>query len=187
MKGRSQGASKSKGGAALFVRGLFDTISRTPTDKYKIHLVAHSAGSIYLGWLYQNVLSGLFQSASNVALASIQFMAPAITAKRAKEAFFAGGNDAVSKDRFRVYMLKTADEDEDSIYIYPTSLLTYVADHLESAQKREPLLGIRKDFVDQSITFATPVQATVSTKHGEFDDPGHEIETILTEIAAGKF
>jgi hypothetical protein len=84
-------------------------------------------------------------------------------------------------------MLKTADEDNDSIHIYPSLLLTYVANYLESPQSRVPVLGIRKDFTKQNITFATPVQAAVSVKHGEFDNPRHEIETILTDIAEGKF
>src|SRR4030095_17214292 len=33
MKGRAEGASQPDGGAALFTRKLFDTLSRTPSDK----------------------------------------------------------------------------------------------------------------------------------------------------------
>jgi hypothetical protein len=82
-------------------------------------------------------------------------------------------------------MLKPEDEENDSIYIYPSSLLTYVRDYLESKDGPIPILGIRKDFNGASINFATPVLAEVSVRHGEFDDRGHEIETILTEIAEG--
>jgi len=186
MKGRSQGAATPKGGAALFAKQLFQVMALTPNDKYKVHLVGHSAGSVYLGWLYQNVLRTHFNA--NVQLASIQFMAPAISMARAKQAFSAGGSWAVTKDRFRVYMLKPKDEEDDSIYIYPSSLLTYVADHLESGEGRVPLLGIRKDFnAHGGATFATPVQAAVSARHGEFDDSGNEIETILTDIANASF
>lgn len=185
MKGRAEGASTSGGGAALFAKHLFQLMSLTPSYKYKIHLVAHSAGSIYLGWLYQSVLRSNFRD--NIQLASIHFMAPAITITRAKQAFLAGGNRAVPKDRFFVYTLKPKDEENDSIYIYPSSLLTYVADYLESANRRVPLLGIRRDFNAAGIDFATPIQATESVKHGEFDDEGHEIETIFTQIEELKF
>ena len=188
MKGRAEGTSKAKGGGALFTKELFQTFARTPGDKYKIHLVAHSAGSMYLAWLYENVISNLLVAASNVGLGSIQFMAPAITTGRAREAFVAAGNAAVPKDKFRVYMLKPRDEENDTIYIYPSSLLTYVADHLESAAKRVPVLGIREDFEHQNVSFATPVSAMdTTTHHGDFDNAEHEIDLILSGIADGNF
>lgn len=184
MKGRAKGASTRKGGAALFARRLFEEMARTPDNKYKIHLVGHSAGSIYLGWLYREVLSKLFPSTQNVNLGSIQFMAPAITLSRARDAFSANGKWAVPKRQFIVYMLKEKDEEDDGIHIYPSSLLTYIADHLENANERVRLLGIRKDFDAGAMNFATPVQARKSVKHEEFDEPDHEVEEILTQIAA---
>jgi hypothetical protein len=186
MKGRAQGASTRRGGAALFAKNLFKVMSRTPNDKYKIHLVAHSAGSIYLGWFYQTVLRNLLPQ-DNVRLASIQFMAPAITIEQARLAFSTSGSWAVPKTRFKVYMLKPKDEQNDSIQIYPSSLLTYVADYLENRNKRVPVFGIRNDFDRAGINFAIPVQATKSVKHGQFDDKGHEIESILTEIEQRNF
>lgn len=187
MRGRAQGASTQRGGAALFAKRLFEEMARIPTNKYKLHLVAHSAGSIYLGWLYQQVVKSLLPQAPNVEVASIQFMAPAITIPRAQEAFRTNGQCAVPKERFLVYMLKEKDEENDSIHIYPSSLLTYVADYLEDESKRVPLLGMRKDFDAAAVNFAKPVEATSSVKHEEFDDAGHEVERILTEIAAGRF
>jgi len=187
MKGRSQGASTAKGGAALFAKQLFEAMSLTPNEKYKIHLVGHSAGSIYLGWLYQNVLTTLLGSIPNVQLASIQFMAPAITIKRATEAFSTNGNPAVPKNRFVIYMLKPKDEEDDSIYVYPSSLLTYVADYLEDGNGRVPIFGIREDFNAAGIDFATPIAARESVRHGEFDDKGHEVETIFTQIGEARF
>jgi hypothetical protein len=124
MKGRAQGASASQGGGALFATELFRVLAGTPGDRYKIHLVGHSAGSIYLGFLYQEVLKGLFSDHSNVTLASIQFMAPAVTIERTKEAFFTDTGCAVSRDKFLVYMLKPRNEENDNIKIYPSSLLT---------------------------------------------------------------
>jgi len=186
MKGRAKGASTRKGGAALFARRLFEVMARTPDSNYKIHLVGHSAGSIYLGSLYQEVLRELLP-APNITLGSIQFMAPAITLSRARDAFAADGEWAVPRRRFVVYMLKEKDEENDSIHIYPSSLLTYIADHLEDTNGRVQLLGIRNDFDAGAVDFATPVKATASVKHEEFDEPGHEVEDILTQIAERKF
>jgi hypothetical protein len=192
MKGRAEGASAAEGGAALFAEQLFDAMARTPNDHYKIHLVAHSAGSIYLAWLYEKVLRRRLAQAQAggsalVELASIQFMAPAITVDRARQAFFDGATLAVSKERFAVYTLTTENEESDAIGVYPSSLLTYVADHLEDGDRRVPVLGIRSDLDHGAADFATAVTATRSTSHGDFDDDGNEIELILDGIAAGQF
>jgi hypothetical protein len=183
MKGRARGASAPGGGAALFAARLFATMAQIPGDRYKVHLVAHSAGSIYLAFLYQKVLKMLF-NAPNIVLGSLHFMAPAISVADAKTVFQGNGQLAVAKDKFLVYTLKPQDEDNDSIQIYPSSLLTYVADRLESGQGRVPILGIRQDFDQGGITFAKRVDATVSVKHGQFDDRGHEVETIFSQIGA---
>jgi Papain family cysteine protease len=183
MKGRAQGASAPRGGAALFVAGLFATMAQIPAERYKVHLVAHSAGSIYLGFLYQKVLRPLF-TAPNITLGSLHFMAPAISVADAITVFQGHGPLAVPKDKFLVYTLKTQDEDNDSIQIYPSSLLTYVADRLESSEGRVPILGIRQDFDQGGLAFAKRVDATVSVKHGQFDDRGHEVETIFSQIGA---
>ena len=114
-------------------------------------------------------------------------MAPAITIKRVTEAFPANGNSAVPKNRFVIYMLNPKDEESDSIHIYPSSLLTYVADYLEDASGRVPILGIREDFNAAQINFATPIAAKESVRHGEFDDKGHEVETIFAQIGEARF
>lgn len=182
MNGRAEGASKPKGGAALFADALLQAMTRTPNERYALHLVAHSAGSIYLGWLYDQWLGARLATQPNVTLGSIHLMAPAITIARARQAFRADGGFGAPRERFVVYALKPADEDIDSIHIYPSSLLTYVADCLESGQGRQPLLGIRRDFEAAGIDFATLVQAKRSRRHGEFDDVGHEIEGVFDAI-----
>ncbi|HXF48796.1 MAG TPA: C1 family peptidase [Verrucomicrobiae bacterium] len=186
MKGRAEGSASKNGGANLFVQNLLGVMKETPSAKFKLHLIGHSAGSIYLGWLYQNVLSGLLKQSPNVKLASVQFMAPALSIRRTQEAFYLDRRWAVSKKDFRIYMLNPKNEERDSIKIYPSSLLTYVADHLESPNKRVPLLGLRTDF-EKHVDFAEPVAATFSTRHGEFDEPRYEVEQILNGIAEGGF
>lgn len=183
VKGRAEGASKSKGGANLFVSELFKVISQMPDNNYRIHLVGHSAGSIYLACLYQNALKSLLGNNKKAKLASIQFMAPAISIKNAKSAF----NGAIIKDNFLVYMLKPVDEDNDSIGIYPHSILKYLREYGDENVKPLPLLGIHEDFVNKQVDFAKPKEATESEKHQEFEDDGHEIEQILKNIAEDIF
>ncbi len=176
MRGRAEGACRPRGGATLFVdalRGVFETV---PDGRFALHLVSHSAGAVYQGWLYQRVLAPLLAGplAGRVTLESLDLMAPAITIARARTAF------GTLPPRFaRVHTLDPADEDRDSIVIYPSSLLTYVADHLERARARTPVLGLRRDVVKGVLPWASVLPATVSRRHGEFDDAGHEIETIL--------
>lgn len=188
MKGRARGASTPNGGAALFAAELFRVFARLPNDRYTIHLVAHSAGSIYLAHLYRQALQGLLQRTPNAVLGSVHFLAPAITVADARAAFLADGRPAVPPVRFHVHTLRSQDEENDSIQIYPSSLLTYVADHLEDASRRVPLLGIREDFTTREpVTFATQVDASASVRHGEFDDAGHEIEGVLAGIGRAQF
>lgn len=187
MKGRCEGASKTNGGAALFMVELIKAMQTTPSEQYKIHLVGHSAGSIFHGFLYENVLRTRLALLPNVSLASIQFLAPAISIDRAEQAFSSGGDWAVASNRFFVHTLAPEAENSDSIVVYPSSLLTYVADHLEDAAGRIPILGIRKDFQAAGVTFATGKLATRSRRHGEFDDKGHEIEDVLQSIGKAMY
>ncbi|BFU96262.1 MAG: hypothetical protein NTNFB02_29840 [Nitrospira sp.] len=181
MKGRCQGASRPKGGAALFLNELYAAIGTTPNEKYKIHLVGHSAGSIFHGFLYEQALEPALHNLPNAELTSIHFLAPAITVDRATQVFNSGGT-AVPQARFFVYTLSPQAEESDSITIYPSSLLTYVADCLENRQWRVPVLGIRKDFLAAPVTFAVDVPATESHRHGEFTDAGHETDEVIEAI-----
>lgn len=185
-KGRAIGASQPGGGARLFVEKLFEVISQVPDDNYRFHLVGHSGGSIYLAHLYENKLSSLLQQhAAKAKLASIQFMAPAISINDAQTML----KDAIDKNNFLVYMLKKEDEEKDSIGIYPHSLLMYAREYADENEKPLHLLGIRKDFVDKKVDFATPVpeEKIISEKHQEFEDEGHEIEDIIEKISNDEY
>jgi hypothetical protein len=185
VKGRAQGATTRSGGAGLFMQQLFQAMESATGAPFRLHLVGHSAGSILLSRLYQQFLASKLQSTNRVRLGSIQFMAPAISVPLAKEIL--GPLDRLpNPPMFRVFTLSKADEESDGIVIYPSSVLTYIADHLEKGPgQRVPLLGIETDLKKtlSSVGNPLPVQADVSTHHTEFDDPGHEVETILEGIA----
>ncbi len=182
MDERAPGASKRTGGASLFSKELFKEISRTQMqgNRYKIHLVGHSAGSIFLGFLYQNVLRDLLSTHDGrVSLGTIQFMVPAITIDKAREQFSDAFNEN-DKNRFKVYTLSTDDEENEIKGIFPHSILTYVSEHLAGSA---PLLGIKQHFKDNNASrFANLLKPTKSKEHMEFNDDGHEIENILDDI-----
>ncbi len=183
MKGRCAGASQPNGGAARFVKELVRVMSEAPAEQYKIHLVGHSAGSIYHGFLYEQQLRGPLPA--NVEVSSVHFLAPAITMERARQAF-AGG--PVPAKHVLVHNLSHADEEVDSIWAYPSSLLTYVADCLESSTgRRVPVLGLERDWNATTHSYATMRLATRSRKHGDFDDVGYEIEQVWDAIGKPSF
>jgi len=186
MHERASGASTAGGGAALFADALFKEMERpVDTEKFRLHLVGHSAGSIYLARLYERVLRDrVANSAGSVVLGSISFLAPALSVTQAESVFAPGGNLPVPSDLFRIFVLSDDSELADNIGIYPSSLLTYVADCLEG-DKRVPLAGIGKDLRQawQGPVKPTIVRATVSDRHGDFDDSGHEVEELLKSLA----
>ncbi len=186
---RAKGASKKTGGASLFVKELFKVMADTdtPGNKYKIHLVGHSAGSIYMSFLYQNVLKSILPEHENVTLASIQFMAPAIPIENARKRF----EGAVAKNNFLVYTLSHKHEANELTGIKPNSVLRCVSDYCvaeykgeEGGQDKKELLGIKKDFEDKkAYEFAKLITATKSVSHSKFQEDEHEIELILNNIA----
>jgi hypothetical protein len=194
MKGRAEGAAaparpeqgKKGGGAWLFADALFQAMTGAPgAEPFRLHLFGHSAGAIYLAFLFEKILKARVEgSAGRVTWGTIQLFAPAVTVARARQAFAPGWKLAVPKGDFRIHTLRDHDEEEDNIVVYPSSLLTYVADCIESDRKRVPLLGIRKDLKEASASLGSPtwVKATVSTRHGAFDDDGHEIEKELAAL-----
>lgn len=187
MHGRALGASVPKtGGAALFAEALCKEMTNAGgNEPFRLHLVGHSAGSIFLARLYQGFLAGQIEgSGGRIQLGSVQFMAPALSVGLAQQIFVKSGSLPVPFSQFRVFHLSDQAEDSDSIGIYPSSLLTYVADHLEG-NKRTPLLGIGKDMRQQwkGPVKPTVVQATQSKRHSDFDNPGFEVETILKDLA----
>ncbi len=190
MKRRAAGAAvPDRGGAALFLTELFKVMASAAgpaKEPFRLHLVGHSAGSIFLGQLYRAFLKARLQAQDNVQLGSIQFMAPAISIKEARRIFAPAKSLPVPSGLFRIYTLLPEREKADSIIIYPHSVLTYIANCLERRPgKREPLLGIASDLEKELPNLGAPrhIKAELSHRHIEFDDPGHEVEQILDDIA----
>ncbi|MBA3710465.1 MAG: hypothetical protein H0W83_16800, partial [Planctomycetes bacterium] len=172
MSGRAQGAGTPQGGAARFVRELMAVVDRAPAgETFRFHLVAHSAGSIYLARLYDASLRSLIaRSRGRASLASIRFLAPAVSVPLAGKLLLSRGRCPVPPERFTIHTLSDASEATDSIHVYPSSLLTYVADHLESSSARVPVLGIRADASASPFARMATIIPTRCAHHGDLDN-----------------
>ncbi len=189
MHGRARGSATPKGGAGLFLQQLFSAMAeaRSPVP-FRLHLVGHSAGAIYLAELYEGCLKRLLDRSDRaVRLGSVHFLAPALSVPEAARIFAPEGSLPVDPREFTVHTLSDEQEASDQIGIYPSSLLTYVADLLEGGRARTPILGIRRDLRRALRGLGSPTLrlSGVSTRHGDFDDSGHEVEEVLSTIASG--
>ncbi len=185
MCNRAAGASTPNGGATQFATALIAALDAAmvadPTP-YRIHLIGHSAGSIYLAQWYANALKPLLSKRPQITVASVRLMAPAISIADAAKLFYNGSAPAPT---VTVHNLDPTFENSDSIHVYPSSLLTYVADHLDSADKRVPILGLMGDLLPAQALFPGMKihTATGVAHHGDADNlPGDPAPGCLGEV-----
>lgn len=138
MKENAAFASQPTRGGDLLVTAL-QNLASTWGDRLEIHLLGHSAGSIFLGHLLE------LMAARGLAdrIASLHLYAPACTVQFANRHF--APHEALLK---RTYLDILSDENErgDTVAaIYRKSLLYFVSNALEN-DARTPLLGLEKIF-----------------------------------------
>ena len=146
MKENAQLASSYKPGrtgekraiVTLAEKGLaaYNTLDGKEQDKWEIHIVAHSAGSIFLAYAIEALLQ------IGIPVKTIQFMAPAISINLFKEKFIPliQTNPDLNPT---LYVLSDKGERDDDVGPYGKSLLYLVSNAFE--RKREtPLLGMEK-------------------------------------------
>ena len=108
-------------------------------DRFELHLMGHSAGSIMLGRL----LGNLAQKGLLDTIKSVHLYAPACTVTFANQ-FYAPQTEIMK--RLYVDILSDACEQSDNVaFIYQKSLLYFVSNALE-ADKRMPILGLENVF-----------------------------------------
>ncbi|UPG92210.1 peptidoglycan-binding protein [Luteibacter aegosomaticola] len=134
MKQNAQGAIDPTRGADLLVTAL-QNLAASSGDKLEIHLIGHSAGSIFLGWLVDLMTArGL-----DASVKSLHFYAPACTVQFANQHYAPHANLMGC-----MYLDILSDEDErnDNVgAVYRKSLLYMVSDALEQ-DVRTPILGL---------------------------------------------
>lgn len=146
MKENAQLASANKPGrrgekraiVTLAEKGLaaYNQLSNAEKTKWEIHIVAHSAGSIFLAYALEALLK------IGIPVKSLQFMAPAISIDLFKEKFLPliEFNSDLNPT---LYVLSDKGERDDDVGPYGKSLLYLVSNAFER-RRETPLLGMEK-------------------------------------------
>jgi len=208
MKENALAASGAEGGARLALQHLAQLHRRMPLE---VHVVGHSAGSIFMaplvrmltapaGRIASGYLSG--QPGLGIGVSTCTLWAPAATVDLFRQAYLPAVRDGAI-GRMALFALSDKAEQDDNVAgIYNKSLLYLVSRAFEAEPFGEgtPLLGMEKwiardDAVRQLFTGGgadlvfSPndvptgaVNASRSTEHGGFDDDLATVQATLARI-----
>jgi hypothetical protein len=164
MKENAQLASSSKVGRTgekraivmLAEKGLaaYNQLSNAEKGKWEIHIVAHSAGSIFLAYALEALLK------IGIPVKSIQFMAPAISVNLFKEKFLPLIQTNADLNP-TIYALSDKGERDDDVGPYGKSLLYLVSNAFERIRET-PLLGMEKFINAKSSEHKKNVDADIA-------------------------
>ncbi|MEO6733510.1 MAG: C1 family peptidase [Ferruginibacter sp.] len=117
-------------------REAYNTLDEKEKTKWEIHIVAHSAGSIFLAYALKTLLE------IGIPIKSVQLMAPAISVELFKEKYMPLMQ---ADDRLRptMYVLSDKGERDDDVGPYGKSLLYLVSNAFERMREK-PILGMEK-------------------------------------------
>ncbi|MFC5499035.1 C1 family peptidase [Caenimonas terrae] len=209
MKENALAAGSTPQGGARMALDLLAAL-RTQMD-FKLHVVSHSAGSIFQAPLVRlltapasKIASGYLQGQRGYAmpLDTCTLWAPAVTTELFKQAYLPSVEDG-SIGRLAVFALSDkAEQDDNCARIYNKSLLYLVSRAFEQSAFGEgtPLLGMEKWLArdpDLSQLFtggkadlvfspnSNPegsITASRSAHHNDFDDDGATLKATLARI-----
>lgn len=186
MAGDAELAFRRRGDAgSAFVQVLHDSLSQCEeANRPKLHLMGHSAGSIWMGHLMER-----WASLGGNQIDSLQLYAPACTLK-----FYASHiQNQIIDSQVRSlthYLLDEATERADSVAkIYRKSLLYLVSRAYQDKSRAVPLMGMEQYWKDvrppahvtSFVTRQDPKQ-TESESHGGFDNDPNTMNQALTVI-----
>ena len=212
MKENALGATLTGGGALAALDQLAALHKRMP---FKLHVVGHSAGSIFHAPLVRlltapagPIASGYLEGKTGygIGLDTCTLWAPACTTELFKQAYLPAVRDG-SIGRFALFALDDKTEQDDNVArIYNKSLLYMVSRAFEQSAfgPGTPILGMEKWLAaDPELTalFTSgqadlvfspnshpegSITASRSTEHGAFDDDGATVKaTIARMLASG--
>ncbi len=189
----------------------FSNVDVTSRNNWELHIVAHSAGSIFTAYAIDALLR------IGVPVKTVQFMAPAITTDLFKEKLLGhiqGGTCPLPT----MYILSDVGERDDDVWAYGKSLLYLVSNSFE-AKRGTPILGMErfingknkqldKAIIDTTISDlynkgqgewpglviagAVPPETKVrpdvsrSETHGGFDNDVYTMNSVLYRILGKK-
>lgn len=173
-------ASRSSAGT-VFLRALGETLA-SMAQRPQLHLVGHSAGSIWHGHLLRQ-----WQALGLPALASMSLFAPACTL----ELFRSHYQPLLGRiiPQLHLFLLSDDDERDDNVGgIYRKSLLYLVSRAYESRREKVPILGMARylEELGKPLPAALQVwltdrdkQMTTASSHGGFDNDKATMDAML--------
>lgn len=114
----------------------WNSLSKTEQNSWELHIVGHSAGSIFMAYAIDALLT------IGVPIASVQFMAPAVSLACFKEKLM----DHILRKTCplpTLYILSDQGERDDDVWLYGKSLLYLVSNAFEG-RRGTPLLGMER-------------------------------------------
>jgi hypothetical protein len=114
----------------------FSNVDATSRNNWELHIVAHSAGSIFTAYAIDALLR------IGVPIKTVQFMAPAITTDLFKEKLL-GHIQGGACPLPTMYILSDIGERDDDVWAYGKSLLYLVSNSFE-AKRGTPILGMER-------------------------------------------
>ncbi len=206
MKENGRLASDHAGGqgAMQLLANYIRAAGKSGGKDWELHVVAHSAGSIFFAYMLRHVFD------LELPLKSVQFLAPAVNIPVFREQVFNPSGQGRCPLPI-IYMLSDDAERDDTVggrMVYGKSLLYLVSGACES-KRGTPILGMRafleKD-KDLSTAYAQPAEdgllrlivaganrepeekataSSQSTSHGGFDNDVSTMNSVLYRILGG--
>lgn len=141
MKENAELAAESGRGGDLLTEALH-SLASSWGDKFELHLIGHSAGSIALGRL----LGNLTQKGMTNSIKSVHLYAPACTVAFANR-HYAPQTEIMSRLHLDI-LGDQREQDDNVVTVYQKSLLYFVSNALE-ADLRMPILGLENVYNPQ--------------------------------------
>ena len=139
------------------VLAALEPVTADERAKWEFHVVAHSAGSIYLSYALEHLLA---LSAAGIAFSSVNMMAPAVTTELFEQ-LVVPAIESKACPMPSLFVLSSTGELDDTLGPYGKSLLYLVSNAFEGT-RGVPLLGM-KDFVDKDSTLTGLFAGTTAT------------------------
>jgi hypothetical protein len=196
---------------AKYARQALESLTKAQREQWEIHLVGHSAGSIFAAYAVEHLVD------LGVTLKSVTFMAPAITIRSFKELMLDKKKNyqrpKPGLPQPTVFVLSDETEREDKVGAYGKSLLYLVSNAFEG-RRETPILGMEKFISSHShakdkqvdpdiealfqnkvdglpglvVAGRKPGPASLSNSktHGGFDNDADTLNSILHRILGKK-
>jgi hypothetical protein len=167
--------------------GVLAPLPQAERDKWELHVVAHSAGSILFAHAVEHLCS------LPVALGSLQLFAPAVRIDEF-ETCALPAIEAGRCPKATLYHLSEQQELDDSVGPYGRSLLWLVSNAFEDA-RGTPLLGMKRYLKRRPALAGAAFERIVesgegpqcaSETHGGFDNDAATMNSVLARILGAK-